>query len=100
MCSQDVLHCLFTAPARTIAKRAWKTIFVHRLDAPFVLLGNAVAADGVLAEEGVLEVARWMTLRLEKRVEVPETRLDPAICRHLVEAHREENFAELGANFQ
>ena len=87
MSSQDVLHRLFSAPAGTIADGAWQTILVRISHTFFVLLGYAVAADGVLAEECVLQVSGWMTLRLEKRVEVPERAFDPAICRHLIEAH-------------
>ena len=84
---QDVLHCLFSTPAWTIANGTGQTVLVCRPHALFVLLGHPIAGDWVLAEECVLQVARRMTLRLEKRVKVPEGALHPTIRRHLIEAH-------------
>ena len=69
---QDVLHCLFRAPAWTVADRSWQTVLMHFSHALFVLFGNTIAGDWIFGEEGVLKVASGMTLGLEKRVEVPE----------------------------
>lgn len=97
---QDVLHGLLAAPAGAVADRAGKTFLVGLLHALLVLLRHTVAVDRVFAEEGVLEVTGWVTLRLEQRVEVPERRLDPAVRRHLIEAHGEQDFAELSPDFE
>ena len=85
--SQDVLHRFFGAPARTVAVGAGQTVLVRALHALFILFRHTIAVDGILAEERILQIACWMALRLEQRVEVPEGALDPAICRHLIEAH-------------
>lgn len=47
-----------------------------------------------------MHVAGWMTLGLEERIEVPERALDPAICRHFIEAHGKKNFAELSSHLE
>ena len=47
-----------------------------------------------------MSVARWMLLRLEERVEIPEARLNIVIRGHLGEAHLREDLAELRAHFQ
>lgn len=39
-------------------------------------------------------------LRLEQAVEVPEAALDPAVGRHLLEAHIHEDLAELGSHLR
>lgn len=39
-------------------------------------------------------------LRLEEAVEVPEAALDPAVRRHLLEAHVHEDLAELGSHLR
>lgn len=56
---------------------------------------HAVASDWLLEEESIMSISGGMTLRLEKRVEVPERTLDKAIRRHLRETHFEEDFFEL-----
>ena len=87
MGTQDILHGLFAAPARAVPKGALKAVFVSPAHSLLILLGYTVTGDGISAEESVLEVTCWVTLRLEKRVEVPERALYPAICRHFIEAH-------------
>jgi len=98
--SQDVLHGFLSTPARAVSERAFKTVLVSVTDALHVLLGNAVAHNGSLAEESVLEITSGMTLGLEKSIEVPERALNPTVGRHLVEAHREKNFSELRSNLK
>ena len=87
MSSQDVLHGLLAGPARSVANATWKALFVRLLDPLLVLFRHVIAVDGLLAEESVLQVAGRGRLGLEKRVEIPEGRLDPAISWHLIEAH-------------
>lgn len=98
--SKDVLHCFLTRPARTIANGAFEAILVSVSNTLLVFLRDAVAPHWVLAEEGILQVASWMALRLEQSVEVPEGALNPSVGWHLIEAHRQENLAELSAHFQ
>ena len=98
--SKDVFHCFLTRPARTIANGAFEAILVSVSNTLLVFLRDAVAPHWVLAEEGILQVASWMALRLEQSVEVPEGALNPSVGWHLIEAHRQENLAELSAHFQ
>lgn len=45
-----------------------------------------------------MHVSCWVTLRLEKCVEVPERTLDEPVCWHFFEAHTQEDFFELFTN--
>ncbi len=85
--SQDVLHGFLARPARTIADGAFETFLVSASDALLVFLRHSLASNRVLTEESILQIASWMTLRLEKSIEVPERTLDPTVGRHLIEAH-------------
>ena len=96
---QDVLHCFFGAPSRTIPNRALKPFLVSLTYALFVLFWDTSTRDWIFTEECVLQVTCWMTLWLEQSVKVPERALNPPIRRHLIEAHREKDFAELSAHF-
>ena len=87
MSSQDVLHGLLARPARSVANATWKALLVRLLDPLLVLFRHVIAVDGLLAEESILQVASGVRLGLEKCVEIPEGRLDPAISWHLIEAH-------------
>ena len=87
MSSQDVLHGLLARPARSIANTTRKALLVRLLDSLLVLFRHVIAVDGLLAEESILQVASGVRLGLEKCVEIPEGRLDPAISWHLIEAH-------------
>jgi hypothetical protein len=48
-----------------------------------------------LDEECIVHVSRWVTLGLEKSVEIPERALNKSIRRHFFETHTQENFFEL-----
>ena len=62
-------------------------MLVSLLDSFQVLGWDRVALGWVGQEESVVHVTSWMTLRLEKRIEIPERTLNPSASRHLIESH-------------
>jgi hypothetical protein len=87
MRTQDILESLLFAPAWTISDGTFKSMLVSLLDSFQVLGWDRVALGWVGQEESVVHVTSWMTLRLEKRIEIPERTLNPSACRHLIESH-------------
>ena len=100
--SQNVLHGLFLAPAWTIAMGffCWKTIFMSLTHCFTVFFWNSIGIDWVFEEESIVSIARWMSLRLEKSVEIPERTLNEPVSWHLVETHLRKNLPELSSDFQ
>ena len=65
-----------------------------------VLLWTALTVLGMFNKERVVRISGWMTLRLEKRIEVPERAFNEPIGRHLGETHAKEDLLELLSDHQ
>ena len=100
MRTQNVLFCLIDVPLVLVTKGAEATLLVNFLNTVAEVSGEVLALDGLLQEECIVHVTRRVALRLEEGVEVPEGALNELASWHLVEAHFEENLAELCANLE
>ena len=70
------------------------------LDFFAVLLWPALTVLGMFNKERVVRISGWMTLRLEKRIEVPERAFNEPIGRHLGETHAKKDLLELLSDHQ
>jgi len=71
---------------------------VHLSSLFHVLLWNLKAICWFLNEECVVHVSCWVTLWLEKCIEVPEGAFNVPVSRHFLETHFQEDFLELLTN--
>ena len=97
---EQVLRRLLSLEHRAISDAPAPTLFVHGLDTLVVLLGDAHRPTRLLDEEGVVRIARGVTLGLKEGVEIPERTLDPLVGGHLLETHLHEYLSEFGAYLQ
>ena len=74
---QYLLPSLIFIERAPVANTTTTTRHVHVLHPLIVVRGPFERGCGLLDEERVVRVSSWMRLRLEKSIEVPETRFDP-----------------------
>ena len=98
MCSQYILLCFCFLPLILVAFGAVAALLMNLFGCFHIFLGHTNAILWALDEEGIVHVSCWVTLRLEKCVEVPERTLDISVCWHFFEAHTQEDFFELLTN--
>jgi hypothetical protein len=98
--SHDVLCRFLLLPIILVPLRSVSADRVDSFDAFQVIHRELVRLGRIGDKERVVSIARRMLLRLEKRVEIPETALDKIVCRHLSEPHLEEDLSELCPNFE
>ena len=98
--TEKILEGFLPLEVVAVADGTGSTNLVHGLDAVVVVLGEGYGLGRLLDEEGVVRITGGMRLRLEQTVEVPEGRLDPLVGGHLMEAHLQEDVAELGPNLE
>ena len=96
--AENVLHGFLAVPLVSVSKRTKSTFGVNLRDVLEVVFGHRQRRGRIADEEGILGITSGMTLRLEQRIEVPERRLDKLVGGHLVEAHLQQDFAELGTD--
>lgn len=89
MRSEDILLGLIVAPVVSVSDRSVTALLVSFLDSLPVLGVEVLGAWGVSHEERIVRVSRGMLLRLEERVEVPESTLHELVGGHFFETHLE-----------
>lgn len=87
VCSKQILESFFPLEIVAVSDRSSSTDFVHGLYSFIVFLRDTDGFSWFLDEESIVGITGRVRLWLEKRVEVPERRLDPLIGRHLSESH-------------
>ena len=97
MSTQKILFCLVDIPLALVTKGAETTFLVNLFNTVAILSREVFALNRLLQEECIVHVTSGVTLRLEEGVKVPERAFNELASWHLVEAHFEENLAELSA---
>ena len=72
MSSEKVLLGLSLDPLILVTKRAIAALFMNLLNFLAIAFGEIFAGGRMLKEESVVHISSGMTLRLEKRIEIPE----------------------------
>mmetsp|Transcript_1412 Transcript_1412/g.3779 ORF Transcript_1412/g.3779 Transcript_1412/m.3779 type:complete len:217 (-) Transcript_1412:673-1323(-) len=97
--SKNGLARLVLAPGVVPARGPVPSVLVHFLNTLQVISGNVLRSCRRLYEESVMRIARWVLLRLEEGIEVPEGTFDPPVCRHLLEAHQQQYLSDFLLHF-
>ena len=100
MSTEQVLLRLIDIPIVVVAEGAVTSFFMNFLYFFSILLRELFALDRLFKEKGIMHVSRWVALRLEKRVEVPERTLYKLCSGHLIETHFKKNLSEQGSNLE
>ena len=96
--AQDVLLRLLHLPLVPVPDAPLTSHLMHRLHPVHIPRRHLPTPLRPSQEERVVAVPRRMLLRLEQRVEVPERRLYVVVGGHLLEAHLQQDGAELVAH--
>jgi len=85
VCSENKFLSFGVFPIISVPDGTVSAFSVHFSDSFCIVLWERVVGHWILEEESVVHISRWMLLRLEECVKIPEGALYELICWHLSE---------------